>query len=104
MLFPFTSGQQQRTAASLLEALARGHPPIVHVLNFPIIDVNHALLVLRADATRNGVEFESYDPNQPNRSVPLSFDRARSTFFLGPTPYFAGGSVKVYEIFDGLLY
>ena len=104
MLFPFTAGQQRRTASSLLEELARGHPPIVHVMNFPHITVNHSLLVHRADATQREIRFYSYDPNQPDRSVALRYDREREGFFLPPTPYFAGGSVKVYEIYDGPLY
>jgi hypothetical protein len=104
MLFPFTAGQQRRTAASMVEALTRGHPPIVHVMNFPRIDINHALLVYRAEVAAGVVHFDSYDPNQPGRSLTLRFDRERAGFFLPPTPYFPGGPVKVYEIYDGLLY
>ena len=104
MITPFSPRHQQRTTESLLRSLADGHPPIIHALNFPDITVNHALLVHRAEATATEVRFFSYDPNQPRRDVMLRYDREQATFFMQPTAYFVGGSVKVYEIYDGRLY
>jgi hypothetical protein len=104
MITPFSPRQQQRTTESLLQSLADGHPPIVHVINFPDITVNHTLLLHRAEATASEVRFFSYDPNRPRRDVMVRYDREQATFFMQPTAYFAGGSVKVYEIYDGWLY
>jgi hypothetical protein len=104
MLFPFTQGHQRRTADALFRSIERGHPPIVHVMNFPRIDVNHAMLLYRAAVTTDGIRFHGYDPNRPDVPLELRYEQQRARFVLAPTPYFAGGPVKTYEIYRGWLY
>ena len=104
MIFPFGRRHQRREAASLAASIARGEPPIVHVVNFPVISVNHVLLLHRVSASATELRFGTYDPNAPDERVELRYDRERASFELPPTSYFAGGDVKVYEIYDGLLY
>lgn len=104
MIYPFLPGHQHRTAESLLASLAEGHPPIVHVLNFPEIDINHMLLVYRGEATEQEIRFFAYDPNQPRRPVVLRWDREHAVFEMPARIYFEGGPVKVYEAYDGWLY
>ena len=104
MVFPFGPGHQRNTAESLLASLGEGHPPIVHVLDFPGLAINHTLLLHGARSTATEVRFFAYDPNQPDRSLVLRYDREQASFFLPRTRYFMGGRVSAYEIYDGLLY
>jgi hypothetical protein len=104
MIFPFSAGHQRTTAKSLLASLAEGHPPIVHVLKFPRITINHALLLHGARSTATEVRFFAYDPNQPDHTLVLRYDREQASFLFPRTRYFQGGRVSVYEIYDGLLY
>lgn len=104
MIVPFSAGHQRRTAEGLLASLAQGHPPIVHLVNFPDIDVNHVVLVFAAESDATRVRFSSYDPNQPGKRVWLSYDRELARFELEKTPYFPGGPLKAYEIYDGRFY
>jgi hypothetical protein len=104
MIFPFGPEHQRKTAESLLVSLAEGHPPIVHVVNFPRIDINHALLLHGATSTVEEIRFFAYDPNQPDRTPVLRYDRAQASFFFPRTHYFPGGRVRAYEIYDGFLY
>jgi hypothetical protein len=104
MIFPFGPSQQRSTAESLLAELSRGHPPIVHVVNFPKIDINHTLLLYRAESDAVEVRFVGYDPNDPDREALLRFRREPAAFALEPTTYWAGGPVKAYEVYRGALY
>ncbi|MBW1684167.1 MAG: hypothetical protein JRS35_03815 [Deltaproteobacteria bacterium] len=104
MIFPFSPEHQRTTAESLLASLAEGHPPIVHVLRFPRITINHTLLIHGARSTATEVRFFAYDPNQPDRTLVLRYDREQATFLFPRTRYFLGGRVSAYEIYDGFLY
>ena len=104
MVLPFPRALQASEAACLAAALRGGALPIVHVLRFPQLTINHTLLLLGALETPGAIEFRAYDPNLPEREVPLTFERATRTFTLPSLPYFAGGRVDVYEIYRGWIY
>ena len=104
MVLPFTRGHQQSEAARQVTNLQQGALPIVHVLRFPQLTVNHTLLLFGATETPDAIEFCSYDPNVPERPVTLTYDRATRTFALPPLHYFIGGRVDVYEIYRGWIY
>jgi hypothetical protein len=104
MIFPFSPEHQRTTAEALLASLAEGHPPIVHVLRFPRITINHTLLIHGARSTATEIHFFAYDPNQPDRTLLLHYDREQATFLFPRTRYFLGGRVSAYEIYDGFLY
>lgn len=104
MVFPFTRGQQQTEAARLAATVESGLLPVIHVLRFPQLTINHALLLFGVDADADRVVFHAYDPNIPERETILTFDRASRTFTLPPLHYFAGGCVDVYEIYRGWIY
>lgn len=101
MIWPFHRGHQQETAEELLAQVRRGEPPIVHVVRFPVITINHTVLVFDAEETAEEIHFAFYDPNQKERALRLRYDRALRTFHFPATPYFGGGPVRVYEIYDG---
>jgi len=104
MIFPFRPEQQQHVAGHLLEELARGWPPIVHVLRFPDTTINHLVLVFDAEETPAEIHFHVYDPNDAERPLELVFDRGARIFSYSETSFFPGGPVKAYEVYDGWLY
>jgi hypothetical protein len=104
MIFPFPSGHQRRLARDLVDALARGWPPIVHLLRYPRLTVNHLVLVYAAEESPAAIRFRAYDPNDAAAPVVLTYDRVAGTFSYSPTAYFPGGPVKAYEVYRGLLY
>lgn len=104
MVFPFTRRHQARAAEEFARDLHRNLPPVVHVVRFPQLTINHALLIFDAEETEREIHFSAYDPNTPETPVSLTFDRASRTFYLPANDYFPGGRVDVYEIYRSLLY
>ncbi|MBU6399770.1 MAG: hypothetical protein KGS61_05580 [Verrucomicrobia bacterium] len=99
MVFPIARGHQARTAARLAGELPRTGLAIVHLVRFPSLTINHGVGLFAAQRTETGFSFQVYDPNDPDRPVTLSFDRARRTFDLPANRYWPGGRVDVIEIF-----
>ncbi|MHC1763292.1 MAG: hypothetical protein AB9869_03150 [Verrucomicrobiia bacterium] len=104
MVFPFSRRHQQRTAERLLESLAHGGVPAVHVVNFPALALNHAVLVYDAAHHETEIAFAAYDPNDPEKPVQLVYSRSERRFHYPRTRYFAGGPVNLYQIFRGIGY
>jgi hypothetical protein len=104
MIFPFEARHQAHLARTLLASLSAGWPPIVHVLRYPQLTINHLVLVIDAEETPAEIRFTTYDPNDAREPVRLTYDRALHAFSFATTPYFPGGPVKAYEVYDGLLY
>ena len=104
MIFPFSRGSQARTARNLIKAVRENRPAVVHVVTFPSLRINHALLVFAALEDSARITFQVYDPNTPDHPGELSFDRATRTFHFPTTAYFPGGNVNVYEVYHALLY
>jgi hypothetical protein len=101
MILPFSRQDQRATAEALEARLAHGGLPVLRAVNFPVIDINHAVLVFDAEPGVGEIRFRAYDPNDTERPVVLVFDRASGSFRFPHTAYFAGGAVNVYEIFTG---
>ncbi len=104
MVFPFPRRHQDRTAAALMAGLAGGRLPIVHLVRFPQLTINHALLLFATETDPNEVRFTAYDPNTPEAAVTLQFDRGDRSFRLPANAYWAGGRVDVYETYCGWFY
>lgn len=98
-IFPFTRGEQERMAAQLTNHLRHNRPVLIHVLRFPQLSINHAVLAYKAEETPSQIDFTIYDPNNTAQPVTLTFDRSSRTFRLPPSNYFFGGPVNVYEIY-----
>jgi len=99
MIFPLSRAQQARMAGRLLADLEQGRPPVVHVVRFPQLTINHAMLVFEAKESANEIDFSVYDPNNADRPATLKFDRASRTFSLPANNYFPCGRVDVYEVY-----
>jgi hypothetical protein len=99
MVIPFSRRHQADTARRLAAALDQHRPPIVHLVRFPHITINHAMLLYAYVETPGAVRFAAYDPNQPGEPATLVYEHASRTFRLDRNPYFGGGRVDVYEIY-----
>ena len=98
MIFPFSRAHQMRTAGALAAALGQNRLPIVHLVKFPALTINHAIVLFDVRETGRGWEFASYDPNNSERPERLTFDRASQTFFLAPNACWPGGELNVSHI------
>ena len=99
MIYPFTRHHQAHTARELLADLKENRPPVVHVVRFPQLTINHAVVVFDAREKKNEILFSVYDPNQPESPRTLTYDRASRTFTFPSNNYWPGGRVDVYEIY-----
>jgi hypothetical protein len=98
MAMPFTRAHQTRTANNLMATLRQNRLPILHLVKFPAMTINHCIVLFNIRETESGWEFESYDPNNANASEQLTFDRKSQTFFLAPNACWPGGVLNVSHI------
>jgi hypothetical protein len=104
MIFPFPPRHQKQVSDQLVEAISQGRLPIVRLVQFPKITINHSLMIFDAEESPREIRFATYDPNNVEYPLPLVFDRSERRFRLPRTDYFAGGPVNVYEIYNSFLY
>lgn len=104
MIFPFGARGQRALAERLAAAVARGEAPVVHVLRYPDLTLNHFVLVYAVEETPGELRFDAYDPNDADQPLRLTWDRGARTFVYARTLYFPGGPIRAYEVYDGLLY
>jgi hypothetical protein len=101
MISPISRAHQKLTAARLLPALRRNFSPIIHLVRFPSLTINHGMILFDAAETETGVVFSAYDPNDPARPARSNVNRATKTFSLPQNRYWAGGELNVIEIYRG---
>jgi len=99
MIFPISRTHQARTAEQLLTAIRRGGSPIVHLVRFPKLTINHGMLLFEAMETASGAVFLAYDPNDPEKPSEITFDAATNVFSLPANRYWIGGRLDVIEIY-----
>lgn len=99
MILPFSRGSQEHTVERLVDDLKDNRPPVVHVVRFPQLTINHAILLFAAKETDKDIVFSVYDPNKPEGPVTLTYDRATRTFNFPGNDYWPGGRVDVYEVY-----
>ena len=104
MVFPFTRRNQERTATKLVEAIQQDGEAMVHVVRFPRLDLNHAVLLFGFEKRPDTISFLFYDPNNPQESRELVFDREKRQFIFPRTDYFQGGPVNLYRIYSSWCY
>ncbi len=104
MVFPISRRHQAVTAGRLLAGIATGGAPVVHLVRFPQLTINHGIVLFDARETETAIEFAAYDPNRPEQPARIEFDQAPQTFQFPANHYWAGGRVDVIEIFRGWLY
>lgn len=104
MVFPFSRRHQERQAEYLLSQLRERKPAVVHLVRFPKLSINHAVLLFAAEERPDEILFHVYDPNQPEAPAELRFSRSTRTFLFPPNDYFKGGRVDVYQVYHHWAY
>jgi hypothetical protein len=104
MLWPFPRSDQEGRALAMAEEIAVHRPPVVHLADFPTLNINHAVLLYGVTETRAELRFDVYDPNDSSQPWSLSFVRGDGRFRLERTRYFSGGTVDVYEVYRSAFY
>jgi len=100
IMLPFRRAQQERVAEDLFQHAKRGDPVVVHIVRFPQLTINHAVLFFDAKDAADQIEFKIYDPNLPAEPRTITYDRQKRTFFFAPNDYFPGGRINAYEIYN----
>jgi len=101
MVFPISRGHQNCTAGNLFAAIQKNFSPIIHLVKFPSLTINHGMILFDVAETGDNLEFSAYDPNDPEKPAQLKFNRATKKFFLPANSYWAGGGLNVIEIYRG---
>ena len=104
MIWSFSRSGQAEEADWLAREIENRRPPVVHLVRFPQLTINHAVLLFGVRETPGEVEFSAYDPFEPNQPVPLVFNKGTRTFHFPRNPYYIGGEVNVYEIYRSWAY
>lgn len=104
MVFPLSRGHQARAARELMAALPSESTTVLHVLRFPQLTINHAILVYGFEQRADGLDFLTYDPNDPDEPMRLRYSDASRTFYMSPNTYFPGGRVDVYRVYHHWAY
>lgn len=99
MIFPFSRNNQERMVERLISDLQQNRPPVVHVVRFPQLTINHSVLLFGEKETNREILFSVYDPNKPDSPKTLTFDRATRTFNFPGNDYWPGGRVDIYEVY-----
>ena len=104
MVFPFTRGQERRVAERLLERLSQKQPAVVHLVRFPQLSINHAVVIFGARKTEHGIEFKTYDPNTPDAPITIHYHPKDGEFTMATNDYFPGGRIDLYQVYHGIFY
>jgi len=99
MVFPISRRNQKNLSEQLLESFGQRTIPIVHLVRFPQLTINHGIVLFGHEETAEEMRFAAYDPNQPGQPTRLIYRRAERTFHFPPNHYWGGGRVDVIEVF-----
>lgn len=99
MVFPFSRSHQAKTAENLRKVLSQDCTAVLHLVRFPKLSINHAVVAYSFTDTPTGTDFLLYDPNRPEGPAVLNYETATRTFFYPAKNYFPGGRVDAYQVY-----
>lgn len=99
MIFPVPAWYRKMMVKKLKKSLPRRGLTLVHLFRFPHITINHGIALFGFTESERAVEFDAYDPNIPERSVKLIYDKGTYQFTFAANRYWGGGTLKVFEIY-----
>ena len=102
MFYEHGKKYQQKTHDQLERSLARGEFFIGYLSDFPILHINHSVLVYKHSRPRSSDgsdHYLVYDPNHPDRPRHLEWLPAKQEFSFEKDREFAGGFTRVFQIY-----
>ena len=106
MFYLHDRGYQEKTHRLLEEALARREFFIAYLSDFPILHINHSVLVYKHDRPRStdGTDhYLVYDPNHPDAPRHLEWLPQKREFSYQKDREFAGGFTRVFQVYGKAL-
>jgi len=106
MFFLRDKNYQVKTHELLEQALARGDFFIAYLSDFPILRINHSVLVYKHDQPRaaDGTDYYLvYDPNHPDGPRHLKWLPGKREFDFQKDREFAGGFTRVFQVYGKAL-
>lgn len=104
MVLPFSRRQQRHVADRLLDEVTHNQPAVVHLVRFPSLSINHAVLIFGARKVGDEIEFKTYDPNTPQAPTTIRYRPNEGTFTMATNDYFPGGRIDLYQVYHGIFY
>jgi len=99
-----SGAHQAGLARELVDEVDAGRPAPLMITSFPEYDyLNHAVLVYAYRRSGAGLEFEAYDPNDPDNPLGVHFDPGSRSFWVEAVPYGPGGRIRAFRLFGSPL-
>lgn len=102
MFYLHSKEYQQKTHDELEQTLARGEFFCAYLSDFPILHINHSVLVYTHDGTctRDGIDrYLVYDSNHPDGPRHLKWFSGKREFDFEKDQEFVGGFTRVFHIY-----
>jgi len=106
MFYQHSKKYQENTHAELERSLARGEFFVAYLSDYPILHINHSVLVYKHDKPRaaDGTDYYLvYDPNHPDAPRHLKWLAAKREFDFQKDQEFAGGFTRVFQVYGKFL-
>ena len=106
MFYEHSKDYQQKAHDELERSLARREFFIAYLSDFPILHINHSVLVYkhsRPRAADGGDHYLVYDPNHPDGPRHLEWSAAKQEFSFEKDQEFAGGFTRVFQVYGKAL-
>lgn len=106
MFYLHGKGYQEKTHRLLEDTLARGEFFIAYLSDFPILHINHSVLIYKHDrpSSPDGtVHYLVYDPNHPEGPRHLEWHPEKREFSYQKDKQFTGGFTRVFQVYGKAL-
>jgi hypothetical protein len=106
MFYLHNKDYQAKTHELLERTLTRGDFFIAYLSDFPILHINHSVLVYKHERPRSvdGTDhYLAYDPNHPDAPRHLEWIPAKREFSYQKDREFAGGFTRVFQVYGKAL-
>jgi hypothetical protein len=96
---PVTMAHQAHIADEIVREL--DHERLVQLLvtNWPIPELNHTVVVYRADDRVDHIDFAIWDPNEPERPGTMTFDRLAQRFWATDMYAVRPGPIRAFRMY-----
>jgi hypothetical protein len=106
MFYEHSKEYQEKTHTELEQSLTRGEFFVGYLSDYPILHINHSVLVYKNDRARSadGNDYYLvYDPNHPDGPRHLKWIAAKREFFFEKDREFPGGFTRVFQVYGKAL-